>query len=62
MLYLYYNELSEVELFELTELLEIETVLTIKLCTHAKLDCLNKNWLEKNLDGNYTRMLRATCN
>ena len=40
MLYLYYNELSEVELFELTELLEIETVLTIKLCTHAKLNCL----------------------
>ena len=62
MLYLYYNELSEVELFELTELLEIETVLTIKLCTHAKLNCLNKNWLEKNLDGNYTRMLRAILN
>ena len=36
-LYLY---LAELELLDLTELLEIEMFLTIKLCTHAKL-----NWL-----------------
>ena len=34
------TELFELELFDSTELLEIEIFLTIKLCVHAKLNCL----------------------
>ena len=38
--YLYQIELVELELSDKTELLEIEMVLTIELCTHAKLNSL----------------------
>ena len=45
-LYLRWTELFKIELFwHLTERLEIEMFLTIKLCTYAKLDCLNYNSL-----------------
>ena len=30
----------DIELFDETKFLEIEMFLTIKLCTHAKLNCL----------------------
>ena len=33
-------ELAELELFQWTELFEIEMFLTIKLCTHGKMNCL----------------------
>ena len=39
-LYLDLTELVELKLFDLTEYLEIEMFLTIKLCTHARLNCL----------------------
>ena len=39
-LYLFYTELFEIELLDLTELLEIKMFLTIKLYTYAKLNCL----------------------
>ena len=41
-LYLYQIELAELGLFELTELLEIELLLTIKFCAHAKLNLKNR--------------------
>ena len=38
--YLYETKLFELELFDSTELAEIDIYFTIKLCTHAKLNCL----------------------
>ena len=35
----------ELELFDQTELFEIEMFSTIKLFTHAKVNCLKKNWI-----------------
>ena len=39
------TKINELELFDKTELLEIERILTIILCTYAKLNCLKENWL-----------------
>ena len=38
--YLYKTEVFELELFDLTKLLEIDMFLTIKMCTYAKLNYL----------------------
>ena len=49
-LHLKLTELAELELSERTELIEKEMLLTIKLCTHDKLNCLIicfKKWIFK---------------